>query len=395
MAVLTFYGIKKNINIGWVMLANSFFVFFLARMPLQKGVELVLTGIFSYGTIKLILIMTLIMMIENIMRKTGMIAQIAQHLKQLLGSNRIASTVVPAVIGLLPSPGGARFSCPMLDEMVADNGDGKTKAFVNFWFRHVWMDGFILYPGIILAAELMQVSVLTFFLHLLVFIVVTAVMGMFLGTFHIKKERIARSESLGKSFIICLKALSPVLITILLYVFLLKYTSESLIISVAAVAGGLVIYNKYDLEKIRNTIAESFQPKFVIIIVGVMVFKEMLLGSKLLEGFAAWMEASSIPKETLYLLLPAFAGAATGITVGAVSLVFPILLTLGLGDNVWYGVMAFAAMSVGQMVTPMHLCMVITTDYFHVPVNRIIKRAFLAEVPLISLLIIILLFIIR
>ncbi len=61
---------------------------------------------------------------------------------------------LPALIGMLPMPGGAIFSAPLVDS-VDDNDElfSSEKAAVNYWFRHIWEYWWPMYPGVILAVK--------------------------------------------------------------------------------------------------------------------------------------------------------------------------------------------------------------------------------------------------
>ena len=316
------------------------------------------------------------------MRNTGMIRAMVDNLKELTGSNRMASALLPTALGLLPSPGGARFSCPMVDEVIKENADGTNKAFINYWFRHIWLDGFILYPGVILAAELLNVSVISLFIRIIPFMLISLVLGTVFGLTHIKKEEIKRTKPVAQSLIHFLTAMLPIIIVISVYILLLNLTPYSLEIAAGGTVAALFIIKKYSFKKIAKTAKEAFPLNLVLIIIGVMVFKEILLHSGAVTALSSLMNAYGIPPAVLFLILPFVGGFTSGITVSYVSLTFPILIPLGLDTNLWYAAIAFAAGSAGNMVTPLHLCVVMTADYFKASLSTLLKRVAVAEIPM-------------
>jgi len=380
----TLYMMKGGVNAGLIMLADSLFVVIITRIPAGDALKFAFWGTVSYKTIKLILIMAFIMMLENIMRTTGMIKAMVDSLKEIVGNNRLATALMPAVIGLLPSPGGARFSCPMVDEVSGTNAEPATKAYINYWFRHVWMDGFILYPGVIIGAELLGVSVIDFFIRLLPFMVLSVIPGIVLGLKNVKKEPIVRTRTLGLSLKQLLVSAFPVLLIISLYIFLLnipimdikKYSLE---IASAVTVIVMFIAKKYGIKKAASTVKNAFPVKLVIIIVGVMVFIEILFGSGLMDSFINFIRDNNIPVSVLYLSLPFIGGLTSGIAVNFVSLTFPILIPLGLGENIWFAVLAFASGFIGCMVTPLHLCAVMTADYFKTDLGKMLLKVIISE----------------
>lgn len=395
LVIIIVYMIKKKINMGFVMLIASGIVILVSDMPLRSSSLIAARTLSSYKTtISLILVMYLIILLENIMQEKGMISRIVADLKKICGSNRVTASLLSAVIGLLPSLGGARFSCPLVEETVRENGSSETKAFINTWYRHVLMDGFILYPGIILAAGITNVSIGALFLKLLVFIIITAISGLFFGTITVKLEKNDKYFASKLRIVSLIKSLSPILVTIAIYMLTFNFSPYAMEFSLCAVNIMLFTVFKYNYKEILRILKKSFILKYIVIIVGVMVFKNILVSSSIMGQIPKWVEALPLPQKALFIILPMMAGALTGISVGFVSISFPILLALGLKDNLWYGAIAYAAGQIGQMITPLHLCNVITAEYFNVPLNRLIIRIAAAEIPVIIVLTLFLIFIV-
>lgn len=392
--VLSIILIRKKVNLGLVMLADSAIIVLIARMTPGEALDFAIKGVLSSSTIKLVIALFLIMMLENTMRNTGMIKTMVENLKELTGSNRLAAALLPAALGLLPSPGGARFSCPMVEEVTLDNTDSLNKTFVNHWFRHIWLDGFILYPGVILAAELMQVSVISFFIHLLPFMLLNVILGLLFGLSGIKREVIIRTKPKMQSLKSLFGATLPVIALITLYILLLNFTPYSLEIASVTVVAALLIIKRYTFKMVLKTAREAFPVKLVIIIVGVMVFKEILVGSGAINSLSDLMNLYGIPVVILFILLPFIGGFTSGLTVSYISLAFPILIPLGLGTNLWAATLVYAIGSAGVMTTPLHLCIVMTADYFNTPLTAIIKRVAIAEIPLVVLSVVLLVIIV-
>lgn len=382
--------LKKQFNLGLIMLIDTVFLAIMTRLPVMTALKYSLNGAVSDSTLKLILILFLIMMIENIMRNSGMIKTMVESLKEIVGSNRLAAAMMPTMLGLLPSPGGARFSCPMVEEITKGNTDESNKSFINYWFRHIWMDGFILYPGVILAAELLKVSVISLFLHLIPFMLFSVIIGSIFGLSKVKKEEIKRTKPVALSVKTFIAGLLPVIAVIIIYISLLKVTGFSLEIASGLVMISLLLIKKYSFKKLLQTAKEAFPLKLVLIIIGVMVFKEVLLESGAIDGLPAMMHSYGIPVSILYILLPFIGAFTSGLTVSFVSLTFPILITLGIGNNLWYASVAYVAGGIGIMSTPLHLCAVMTADFFKTPLGNLLRRIILAEIPLLLVIIVVL-----
>ncbi len=384
---------KKQVNLGYIMLIDTVFLSVIVRLPFSTVLKYSLDGAVSIETVKLIVILFLIMMIENIMRNSGMIKTLVDSLKELVGSNRAAAGLLPAVLGLLPSPGGARFSCPMVEEITGENAQGFDKSFINYWFRHIWLDGFILYPGVILAAELIRVSVISMFLHLLPFMIFTAILGWIFGLSRLKKEQVQKTKPAAESLKTFIISMLPIITVIAAYISLLNVTYFSLEIAAGSVMVVLLAVKKYSLKKILATVKEAFPVRLMIIIIGVMIFKEVLLESGAIDGLPALLSRYGIPSAALFFALPFIGAFTSGITVSYVSLTFPILIPLGLSNNLWVAAAAYLAGYIGNMATPLHLCAVMTADFFKSNLGKILKRVAICQIPLFLITVAILFFV--
>jgi len=120
----------------------------------------------------------LTMVMENILRTTGMLKRMVSSLSTAVPDRRFVMAALPAMIGILPSPGGAVFSAPMVEEAAGDAAMApEQKALINYWYRHIWEYVSPLYPGIILGAGIAGLSTQTLFVVNLPFALSVVVWG--------------------------------------------------------------------------------------------------------------------------------------------------------------------------------------------------------------------------
>src|SRR6056297_450932 len=104
-------------------------------------------------------IVGLILVLSDALERSGQSKRLMDALSGYLTRPRVRLVFFPALIGLLPMPGGAIFSAPLTDaasrDMDMDNSD---RAVVNYWFRHIWEVCWPLYPGIILTVALADIT---------------------------------------------------------------------------------------------------------------------------------------------------------------------------------------------------------------------------------------------
>lgn len=380
--LLTIILLMKGVNLGYIMLIDCVFIVIWSKMSFENITASLKNGIFSEKTLGILLILILVMMLEDIMRNTGMIKQIADNTKQIVKNNLLSSALLPVFLGLLPSPGGARFSCPMVEEILGDDAANTDKAFINYWFRHVWRDGFILYPGAILASQLANIPTLLLFIYMLPFCILHATLGFLIVYGKVKNTPHVHKKNNMEKITGFARGIFPIVIIIGLYIFLLGIKSISdyaLYLSSIITVAILLFYNKYSFGKFYSTLKRSIHMNSVILVLGVMIFMQFLTASGLVDIWLKEISYYGIPKEILFIILPFVAGVLSGITVSFVSLSFPILIIMGLDQNIWFFVAAYIAGFSGVMVTPVHLCSAMSSDYFGIKTGHMLKKVIIAE----------------
>jgi len=96
------------------------------------------------------------------MELAGQMQRMLKNFRGLISSPRLNLIVFPALIGLLPMPGGAVFSAPMVKELGGGLKLSEAQlSFVNYWFRHIWEYWWPLYPGILLTTVITEINILT------------------------------------------------------------------------------------------------------------------------------------------------------------------------------------------------------------------------------------------
>ncbi len=113
--------------------------------------DTIIQRVATADTLTLALVITGVIWLSNLMSHAGIMKDLVTSLKAKL-SKRSILAVLPAVIGLLPMPGGALFSCPLIDD-ADDTGTlaPELKTKINHWCRHIWEFCWPMYPGFLLA----------------------------------------------------------------------------------------------------------------------------------------------------------------------------------------------------------------------------------------------------
>ena len=371
--------LRKKINLGIVLIIDSLFLAILFWLSPKKIFDAIIITITSAQTFNLMSILILTLFIENILRKKLYLKKMVDSLKNIIKDYRIAMIMLPPLIGLLPSAGGAVFSAPMVEE-VSKHASllPEDKSIANYWYRHIWEYMFPLYQGIVLTSEILRVSLINIIKILAPFGLFAAFVGI---PFIFLKCPKCYFEGEGKNRdkLIYIKqffySISPILLIVAL-IFIAKLNiSLSLLITIVF----LLIINKYSLEDLKILFKEAFSINIIFLVLGVMFFKNILEISNAVELLPSELVAFGIPNISIIMILPFIAGLLTGISQAFVAIAFPILLGLNITSNPHLIALAYISGFTGVMLSPLHLCLVLTVDYFKASFFNVLRRVALLQ----------------
>jgi integral membrane protein (TIGR00529 family) len=297
---------------------------------------------------------------------------------------RTVGSVMAALIGLLPMPGGALFSAPMVEVSLENGGATKElKTALNYWFRHIWEYWWPLYPGVILAVALMEVKTW----HFMATMVIMTPVAILSGILFILRP-IGKIEAQGqggfswtglRAFI---WEMMPVLLVILFILFLplLLGVLEKLGIRIKVDSGlsllpGLAIaiiwvwmINRIPVKQFLSVIIGKGTWSMVFLILAVMIFKGMMEDSQAVIQIRNELMAYHIPVMLIILIMPFLSGLITGIAVGFVGAAFPIIIPMfqspDLIDFLATAGLAYVFGYMGMILSPVHLCFLVSKDYY-------------------------------
>ena len=132
------------------------------------------------------------------------------------------------------------------------------------------------------------------------------------------------------------------------------------------------------MKDIVKLIKYGLSSDVLLLIAGVMLFKGMMESSGAVKNLSLFFRESGMPLMPTLFLLPFLTGLLTGLTLGFVGATFPLLISLvgTAGLSVPVGAMSFAFASgfIGVLLSPVHVCLVLTREYFKAEMGGIYRR---------------------
>ena len=375
--VLIIVLLRRKVSMSAVMPIGAVALGLIYLTPPLLFLKATATGIFSPKSLEMTLTLMLTMVMENILRSTGMLKRMVSSLSAAIPDRRLVMAAMPAMIGMLPSPGGAVFSAPMVNEAAGDAAIApEQKALINYWYRHIWEYVSPLYPGIILAAGITGLSTQTLFVVNLPFALSVIAWGALFCFRGIgRQETLPSAAGRKREFLTFLAMISPIMLALLLVVLFRVSAPIALAGAVLALYG----FHRYSPAMIFKNLRESVSGKALFLVIGIMIFQEVLRATGALGGISTFFAASRMPVHLLLFMIPFIAGVMTGLTVGYVGITFPLLLPLmgGAAPSPALVALAFGSGFAGVMLSPVHLCYVLTCEYFKADIAQVYRRLFL------------------
>lgn len=379
------FSIRRKVSLGTAFLTGAILSGGLYGLGPFEIFKVFGASAFSPKTISLALIVTLILLLSSSMEKTGQMASLLLHFKGLVKSSRLNVIIFPAMIGLLPMPGGAVFSAPMVKELGRDLGYSTSKlSFINYWFRHVWEYWWPMYPGILLVPAMTDIRLY----DLMIYHLPLSVFALLIGYLFLKSGNVIFETGEGSKIHVFLWQLIPILIAVFpgllggtcISKFFPRYPvgRESGLI-LALLLSNLWVWrvNKFPWVSVRK-LFDSQMVKMAYMVVTILLFKEILEASRAVDAIAHELTLLNIPVVLVVALLPFLTGLVTGISVAFVGSTFPIIIHMaGAGDaspNILpYIQLAMTCGFTGVLLSPVHLCLILSNEYFETNMANVYK----------------------
>lgn len=325
--------------------------------PLET-IKLMAIGAFSKDTIHLVLAFYTITFLQRMLEKRGHLMLAEKSLSNLFNSRRVNAMVAPFVIGLLPSPGAVLIAVPIVDNAGGNYITKEEKTFVTSYFRHISESFLPTYSSILLALNLAHVDITAFVIGMLPMVVVLFSLGYF---FYIKKipkdTGLLKSNDKPQDIKNLIISLWPIVVTIAI-ILIFEIPVHLAVIPVIILS---IILNKFSYKEIKPIFISAFETKLIISTVVIMMFKEVLTFSGVVQRLPNYFSALPIPSAVIFTLLffvcTLLVGSQATIAL-ALPLAYAAIPNGGLGLMLCLMCTTYIAMQ----VSPTHICLAIVTE---------------------------------
>lgn len=340
----------------------------LYRIPLADVPDLFGKGIFSSTTLYLLLAFYTITFLQRMMEKRGHLALAEASLSNLFGSRRINATVAPFTIGLLPSVGAVLMARPIVDAAAKSDLSVEERCFVTSFHRHISESFLPTYPSIILAIELSGVPMTQFVAAMLPLVASLFLLGFMFYVRKLPRRSSFKATDRKQS----LRDLAVSLWGIVLAIMLILIFQLPVFVAVAPILLVFALVNRFKWNELRPMFLSAFETKLMLTTLAIMVFKEMLIYTGVIDSLATFFGGFALPPVVIFGLVFFFGTVLAG-SQAMIAMMLPVTVAT-LGSNLGILVFLMGITFIASQVSPTHICLGVITESYGLPFTALVKK---------------------
>ena len=348
----------------------------LFRMSARTAWVSAWTALADRLTLELLAAVLLVQYIGAVQKSRRMFDRLVRSLNSFVRDSRIVSMVAPAIIGFFPMPGGALFSAPLVEASTRKmNLKPEFNAFLNFWFRHDWELIWPMFPSLLLFQAMSKIPMKKIILYLLPFSFLHILTGLVVAFLYFRRHRVLRgvpeaAANWHEPFRDFFAGVWPLLTVIVLYFVL----SLPLTVTLATVSLLLSVTKRVRPGEIRDILLSRTMIRSLLLVAAVMVFQKIVQVSGAFAPFATMK--ISLELMVLFIFFISLAiGILTGYNSAYIAIAFPVFYPLiqPMPNYLYLALYAYVIGFAGILVSPVHLCLVLTNEFFEAPLATVYR----------------------
>jgi integral membrane protein (TIGR00529 family) len=373
--------LRFKVDLGLSLFAGATLIGLCTGMGVLEVLTTLGLSCVKLTTLRVLAVIVLIMFLAEVASDHGYLETFTRALQRLISDRRVNMCLIPAFGGLLPMPGGAMWSAPLVASVgSAPDISPEQRTFINYWFRHVWEYVLPIYPGLVIASAILSIPIAKIVVAQAPLCAAAIVSGAIVVFARIGRgdRQAARGRPVHRELLGLLSGLWPfVFVILLVLVFkmnLLAVTTVTIII--------IAVLKRTGLRKLGALAKRSLSLSTVSLVLGVMAFKEIMEVGGVVRVFPGLLGALNVPDAAVVFLIPMLVGLLTGLAQAFVGVAFPVVLPfiVASSDPVNVAAIAYAGGFLGVLLSPVHLCLILTHHYFGAGLGGIYRLMLLPSV---------------
>lgn len=357
--------VKKKFPYGISIIVGAVIIGIFCGFTGEDFVVSFIETIKDKETLNLTAIIILICILGYSFKETGQINITIEELRKIFGEKTVLAAL-PAAFGMLPIPGGALMSAPVIEPEANRLGlSPEHKTYINIWFRHTLLIVFPLSAMIILSASLAHISVYSFIALVSPLFLISVGVGYLVGLKPIKVQ--SKKKESGK-LLLALYGLSPIILVIVLNIVFGVGFALGLLLGIIL----LFVETRTSFSQAVTMVKKGFSWEMASAIVGIMFFREVINNSSIITDIMELL--GGFPVTLLIVGLPMVISLFTGLAILSIGVCFPLLLPLSPFSPPLFAAILYVSAFTGYLASPLHLCLIVTKEYFNSSLLKVYKR---------------------
>ena len=382
--VLILVALRQKVSVGITLFGAGLLTALLYWVSINDVLNGYWTLISSQRFISLTAVICLITTLGSLLKELGFLQKMSRSCRGLYGGSKTAVAILPPLVGLMPMPGGALLSAPLVDEVLTDPKYSPAfKCATNYWFRHVVEHFMPIYPGMILTEGVTglpagKVAVLQSPLALAM--IAIGVIFFIRKIDNADSQRVGKGKEVWRSLGGILSTLWPVAVVLILYgAFKINMALAALVAVVL-----MVLIVRPPKSSLWLSLKKGFSYKLVFLVFGILSFQTMLDLSGAIASIEKLSSAYHFPEEVIIILVCFAAGILTGMYAAFVALGYSLLAGFLYQPEIVPAniLLAFISGYVGMILSPTHLCLIVTNNYFKSDLIKVLKMLVIPSILL-------------
>ena len=316
----------------------------------------------------LALVVGIIPLIGGVMEASGQMDRLVTNLR--IGIRPFLA-LGPGLLGMLPMPGGALLSAPLI-ERGASHAPADIKAAANVWFRHALLLVYPLGPALIASAKIAKLEVYSVIPYLIPAFLLTLVLGylFLLRRVSGKLTQAGTFSLIGLMLPLLIILVAPILDLVLRRTTVLPYTEMGTVAGVFVSLSMGAIMGKIRLPQFGRIVWKARPWKYMLIVIAMFAFLNVFTTS----GVPERIGAMSLPPIVLCIVIGALLGSITGRIQAPMSIIIPIYITSYGSISAPAFAVTYFAVFLGYILTPIHPCISVSLEYFKTSLGGFARR---------------------
>lgn len=384
------FCIRRELSLGNCFCLGALLLGILFGMAPSAILRSAAAALTHPKTLSLAAVVSLILVLSHSLEAAGQMQRLLDRFRGLIRIPAVNIVIFPALIGLLPMPGGAIFSAPMVKNIGARRQlNAADLSYINYWFRHIWEYWWPLYPGVLLINAIGGVNIWSLVRTALPLTVVAVIAGYWPLRGKLSFSPVAKS-AVKLSVWPFFKELTPVWFVIVFGIAIGAGLSRLNLFGTIAKETGLIValiisillvwrVNGVPAATRRKILINRKVGSMVYMIASILLFKGILEDSQAVTAVSSELLRWGIPLTVVAVVLPMMVGLVSGITIAFVGTTFPILISLIHASPASHALLPYLILSlvsgfVGVLYSPLHVCLLLSNEYFETPMDPVYRH---------------------